>query len=109
MVAAFRRGDLFVLPGMGGLAIQEAMSWALPVIAAEGDGTQFDLVRKENGWLMEPGSVDSLRSALVEALSDIPRLREMGLESYRIVYEEFNLDRMIDEMVEAVCTIREVV
>lgn len=109
LVAAFRRGDLFVLPGMGGLAIQEAMSWALPVIAAEGDGTQFDLVRKENGWLMEPGSVDSLRSALVEALSDIPRLREMGLESYRIVYEEFNLDRMIDEMVEAVCTIREVV
>jgi glycosyltransferase involved in cell wall biosynthesis len=108
LAEAFRRADLFVLPGMGGLAIQEAMSWALPVIAAEGDGTQFDLVREGNGWLMEPGDVGSLRSALMEALTDCPRLREMGLESYRIVCEELNLDRMIDEMVEAVCTIHKV-
>lgn len=106
--AAFRRADLFVLPGMGGLAIQEAMTWALPVIAAEGDGTQFDLVREGNGWLMEPGDVDSLRRALMSALNDCPRLRTMGLESYRIVRDELNLERMIDEMVDAVCRIRKV-
>ena len=100
--SAFRAADLFILPGMGGLAIQEAMSWGLPIIAAEGDGTQFDLVRKGNGWLMEPGNVDSLRGILEQALSDCPTLRDMGVESHRIVCDELNLDRMIDAMVLAV-------
>ena len=43
--AHFAGADLFVLPGTGGLAVQEAMSYALPVIVAKGDGTQEDLVR----------------------------------------------------------------
>ena len=100
--AAFRAADLFILPGMGGLAIQEAMSWGLPIIAAEGDGTQFDLVRDGNGWLMEPGSAGSLQGILEQALSDCPALRSMGIESHRIVCDELNLDRMIDAMVTAV-------
>src|SRR5258705_11408173 len=41
----FAQADLFVLPGTGGLAIQEAMSHGLPVIVAKSDGTQDDLVR----------------------------------------------------------------
>ncbi len=45
----FRAADLFVLPGTGGLAVQQAMSFGLPVIVAQGDGTQDDLVRPENG------------------------------------------------------------
>ena len=104
---AFKRADLFVLPGLGGLAIQEAMSWALPVIAAEGDGTQFDLVRKENGWLMEPGDVNSLRDCIEDAFSDCARLRRLGLEGYRIVDEELNRERMIDEFVIAIKSIHE--
>ena len=40
----FEEADLFVLPGTGGLAVQEAMSYGLPVIVAQGDGTQDDLV-----------------------------------------------------------------
>ena len=47
--AHFEEADLFVLPGTGGLAVQEAMSYGLPIIVAQGDGTQDDLVRKENG------------------------------------------------------------
>jgi glycosyltransferase involved in cell wall biosynthesis len=39
----FEQADLFVLPGTGGLAVQEAMSYGLPVIVAKGDGTQDDL------------------------------------------------------------------
>jgi len=97
----FRRADLFVLPGTGGLAIQQAMSFGLPVIAAEADGTQADLIRPENGWQVPPDDVTALASILETALSDIARLRKMGAESYRIVSEEINLDRMIDVFVEA--------
>lgn len=99
--AQFRAADLFVLPGTGGLAIQQAMSFGLPVIAAEADGTQADLVRPVNGWQVKAGDVAALSQALNEALSDPSRLRQMGAESYRIVAEEINLDKMVSVFVQA--------
>ncbi len=97
--------DLFVMPGMGGLAIQEAMASALPVIVAEGDGTQVDLVRPENGWNVSTDSLSGLIVAMREAVSDVPRLRQMGAESFRIVNEEINLESMVDAYIDAVCSL----
>ena len=105
--AAFDRADLFVLPGLGGLAIQEAMARGLPVIVGEADGTQDDLVRPENGWIFAPPTVDHLYDLMSDALSDVARLRRMGEESYRIVSEELNLDQMIIELVDAANRMRE--
>ena len=97
----YRSADLFVLPGTGGLAIQQAMSWGLPVIAAQGDGTQADLVRPANGWQIPPDDDAALAASLCEALSDVGRLRAMGAESYRIVAQEINLEKMAGVFVEA--------
>ena len=98
----FREADLFVLPGTGGLAVQQAMSFALPVIVAEADGTQGTLVRPENGWLLPPGDEEALAESLNDALSDPARLRRMGRESYRIVYEEANIERMVEVFAQVV-------
>ena len=87
--------DLFVLPGTGGLAVQEAMSYGLPVIVGEADGTQSDLVREENGWLLTQPSARALADLMVDALADIPSLREKGRAGYRIVSEEINLEEMV--------------
>jgi len=97
----FAQADLFVLPGTGGLAIQEAMSHGLPVIVAKGDGTQDDLVREGNGWQIPPEDYGALVSAMKNALSDIARLRRMGQESFRIVSEEINIQKMVDVFVDA--------
>jgi glycosyltransferase involved in cell wall biosynthesis len=97
----FAEADLFVLPGTGGLAIQEAMSYGLPVVVAQGDGTQDDLVRKENGWQIPPNDFDALLSTMKDALSDVARLRRMGAESYRIVKEEINIEKMVETFVTA--------
>jgi glycosyltransferase involved in cell wall biosynthesis len=97
----FLAADLFVLPGTGGLAVQEAMSYGLPVIVAQGDGTQDDLARPGNGWQIPPDDDAALTSTLREALSDVSRLRTMGAESYRIVAEEINLEKMVGVFVEA--------
>jgi glycosyltransferase involved in cell wall biosynthesis len=102
----FMEADLFVLPGTGGLAVQEAMSYGLPVIVAQGDGTQDDLVRKENGWRIPPDDLDALISAMKDALSDVARLREMGEESYRIVKEEINIEKMVETFVQALNAVR---
>lgn len=95
----YLEADLFVLPGSGGLAVQEAMAHGLPVIVAEGDGTQSDLVRKENGWLVPPDDVDALTQALAGALADVKSLRLKGLESLRIVKDEVNLESMVESFV----------
>ncbi len=97
----FAEADIFVLPGTGGLAVQEAMSHALPIIVAKGDGTQDDLVRAGNGWQIPPDDFEALVSALKDALSDRARLRTMGAESYRIVAEEINLEKMVEAFVAA--------
>lgn len=99
---AFRAADLFVLPGTGGLAVQQAMSYGLPVIAAEADGTQNDLVRPENGWIVRPNDIGALRSAVEQALSDPERLRRMGRASYRLIDEEINLENMVAVFLRAV-------
>lgn len=97
----FEQADLFVLPGTGGLAVQEAMSYGLPVIVAKGDGTQDDLVREGNGWQIPPDNYAALVSTMKNALSDITRLRRMGQESFRIVSEEINIEKMADVFVQA--------
>jgi glycosyltransferase involved in cell wall biosynthesis len=77
------------------------MSYGLPVIVAQGDGTQDDLVREENGWQIPPEDFDALLSTMKDALSDVARLRRMGEESYRIVKEEINIKKMIETFLTA--------
>ena len=91
----FTQADLFVLPGTGGLAIQQAMAHGLPVVVARGDGTQDDLVRDENGWQIPPDDLPMLTATLQTALSDPVRLHNMGAASYRIVSDEINVDQMV--------------
>lgn len=98
----FLQADLFVLPGSGGLAVQQAMSYALPVMVAEGDGTQSDLLRPENGWNLPAGDQNALTTALQTALAHPEHLRSMGLASYKIVTEEINLENMAAVFVRAV-------
>ncbi|HSB65227.1 MAG TPA: glycosyltransferase family 4 protein, partial [Anaerolineales bacterium] len=92
----FAQADLFVLPGTGGLAIQQAMAHGLPVIVAQGDGTQDDLVREENGWQVPLNDLPALINLIQSALSDPARLRRMGEASSRIVTEEVNVEAMVE-------------
>jgi glycosyltransferase involved in cell wall biosynthesis len=102
----FAEADLFVLPGTGGLAVQEAMSHGLPVIVAKGDGTQDDLVREGNGWQIQPEDYGALVSTIKNALSDMARLLKMGEESFRIVAEEINIQKMADVFVQALNSLK---
>jgi glycosyltransferase involved in cell wall biosynthesis len=108
----FAQADLFVLPGTGGLAVQEAMAAGLPVVVAEGDGSQADMVRVctdkrcGNGWLIPPADLSALEQALRAALSDPERLRRMGAESYRMAVEEHNLENMVRVFIEALTMVK---
>ena len=101
-----KQADLFVLPGLGGLAIQEAMTFALPIIVTEADGTELDLVR-DNGWIVKKNDANELANAIQVAIEDPTSLRQRGLESYRIVQEEINLELMAERFVQSANRITE--
>lgn len=105
LVEYYARAHLFVLPGTGGLAIQEAMAHSLPVIVAKGDGTQDDLVRAENGWLVPPNDLAALTDTITAALSDPLKLRLMGKESFRITAEEINIEAMVSVFIHVLHTL----
>ncbi|GMR10046.1 MAG: hypothetical protein BMS9Abin28_0867 [Anaerolineae bacterium] len=100
--AIYQQADLFVLPGTGGLAVQQAMAHALPVIVAEADGSQRDLVGADNGWLVPPGDLEALTEALRIALENPDRLPQMGAASHRIVAERVNIEVMAEVFLDAV-------
>ena len=83
------------------------MSQGLPVIVAQGDGTQDDLVRQENGWQIPPNDLEGLVRTMRTALSDGSRLRQMGAESFRIVSQEINLEEMVTAFITALNQVRD--
>ncbi|WP_332637044.1 glycosyltransferase family 4 protein [Acetomicrobium sp.] len=74
--------DLFVqppfyVPGSGGpegfsLALVEALAAGLPAVAFDCGGAPDIVKEGVNGWLAEPGNVNSLRGALQRALNHLP-------------------------------------
>ena len=95
------QADLFVLPGTGGLALQQAMARGLPVIAAEGDGSQEDMVTPDNGWLVPNADRPALTAALQSALGQRSRLRAMGQVSFRLAHERFHPQIMLEVFLRA--------
>ena len=53
-----------------------------------------------------PGELLDAVYAAAYALSDLPALRRMGLESFRIVAEEVNVERMAQEFCKAIRWVR---
>jgi glycosyltransferase involved in cell wall biosynthesis len=91
--------DLLVLPGPGGLAVQEAMLYGLPVIVGSGDGTQADLVHDgQNGYLVPDGDIDTLASRIWCVMSDEDLRTGLGVEA-RGRAEEWNLDSVVSRFI----------
>ena len=78
VVSELQTNDIYLHPSEKesfGVAVIEAMSVSLPVVAAQSAGTQDTVVPGETGQLYPPGDLDSLVQA-VESLARDTRLRE---------------------------------
>ncbi len=98
--AYFDGGDVFLLPGTGGLAINEAMAHALPIISGYADGSADDLVIDgKNGYRLKDAGVNEIAESISKVLADPEHARKMGQESLCMVEEKFSFDRYIDRIV----------
>lgn len=81
MPAAYAIADVFVLPSNyepWGLAVNEAMNLACPVIVSEAVSCAVDLVGPDNGWVFPSGDISALQMIITKACANPDRLKAMG-------------------------------
>jgi glycosyltransferase involved in cell wall biosynthesis len=94
--------SVYVLAGMGGLSINDAMCFSLPVICSVCDGTEKDLITDGvNGYFFKEGDVDSLAETIGKVLSDNERRKQMGEEACRVIKEKINLETVAQRYMDA--------
>lgn len=94
----FAACDYFVLPGLGGLALNEAMFWGKPCIVSKADGTEDDLVIDNfTGFRFKENDVVSLYQAMkkITSLSE-ENYVEFANRCKNIVLERSNVDMMVN-------------
>ena len=98
----FKACSLYVLAGMGGLSINEAMAFGLPVLCSVCDGTEKHLVFEEkNGKYFEDGNQNDLTNKLDYLLANPKRLTQMGAYSEKIIQNEVNVHTVLAGYVNA--------
>jgi glycosyltransferase involved in cell wall biosynthesis len=93
---------VYVLAGMGGLSINDAMCFSLPVICSVCDGTEKDLITDGvNGYFFKEGDANSLADRIDKILSDKELSKQMGEEAYRVIKEKINLNTVAQRYMDA--------
>jgi glycosyltransferase involved in cell wall biosynthesis len=88
----------YVLGGMGGLSINDAMCFAKPVICSVADGTEKRLVREGyNGYYFKNGDQESLNATVKKLLGDPGSVKNFGENSLKIIKEEVNIHTVLRE------------
>jgi len=83
---------IYVLAGMGGLSINEAMAYGKPVICSKCDGTERDLVIDGvNGFFFQEGDAMDLALKIEILLNDPARSQLMGDNALSVIVQKINL------------------
>ncbi len=92
----------YVLGGMGGLSINDAMCFGKPVICSVADGTEKRLVKEGiNGYYFENNNPNSLNNNVQRLITNKKVLQEFGVNSLKIIQEEVNIHTVIKEYQDA--------
>ncbi len=98
----FKESLVYVLAGMGGLSINDAMCFDKPIICSVADGTEKKLVRDGyNGYIFENGNPKDLFQKIDLLLTDTENAKLMGLNSTKIIKDEVNIHVVIKNYLRA--------
>lgn len=102
----FDGSDMLVLPGTGGLALNEAMAHSLPLISSYADGSADDLVSNGvNGYRLETEDASELANC-IRRLADSQELRlQMGAESRRMITGKYSFESFLGRVARVLDTV----
>jgi glycosyltransferase involved in cell wall biosynthesis len=99
--AALAGSTIFLLPsyaeGMP-MALLEAMSWGMPVIATPVGGIPQVVESGVNGMLVAPGDIDGLATAIRRLLEDTPLRERVGVAARATVEAGFSLHEALAKL-----------
>lgn len=101
MADFYRNADLFVLPSTGEFASVsqlEAMSYSLPVIVSDTNGTACYVENSKNGYLFRDKDIADLEAKITDMLRDLDRLKQMGTRSYELVQTKYAFSNYMDKL-----------
>lgn len=102
VASILKASDAFVLPSLWegfGLAVVEAMSAGLPVVATSVDGVREIIRNGQDGILVPPNDPPRLAEAIVELLTNRSRAALLA-QSARERAEEYSVQQMVDRLQE---------
>ena len=98
----FLNADVFLMPGTGGLGVNEAMAYGLPIISTLGDETIYDLMDGNGFLLQKNGDVEAQMDALKKFSLLLDEERSaMRKRSQLLITERASLANMVKQHVEA--------
>ena len=101
----FDAADAFVLPGTGGLAINEAMAHRLPVISAYADGSADDLVLDgQTGFRLRSDSPAELAQLIDHLVASPAQAAQLGLAGEQRIRGVLSFRSFIERVVGTLAT-----
>lgn len=97
LVETIHNMDVFVMPGLGGLAVSDMLCHGIPIICGVGDGCEADLINSKNGILDDCLDGESLLKYLVK-LNDDPELLNSMKASAKETSRVYNIDNYVSQI-----------
>lgn len=96
----FDAAEMYVLPGTGGLGINEAMAHRLPIVSGFADGSADDLVVDgENGFRLRENTPQELAEKMATILDSPELAARMGERSREMITGKFAFREFINRIV----------
>lgn len=106
----YRKTDLFVLPSSeepASISPLEAMSFSIPVISGEDNGTASYIEEGLNGYVFRDKNADDLYNKIEKIISDKENIQKMGKKSFELVLERHQFNTYYQTILDIVRKIRE--
>lgn len=103
MEAEYLAADIYVIPStleMASVSQLEAMSYSLPVICSDTNGTACYVEDGVTGYLFRDCDQEDLERKLLEMVSDREKMQRMGEAGYRAVVEKYSFKRYFDTIMD---------
>ena len=88
-----------ILPGLGGLSINQAMVYGLPVLCTHADGAEEDVVRKDETGYIYSDIDDAIRYIHSKTDEDWKR---MGKNAQELMFGDFSLEKECERFIEGI-------
>lgn len=99
----YRTADIFALPSKGDVASVshlEAMSFSLPVICSDSNGTSCYIEHDVNGYIFKDSDYEDFKRYLEQLFNNRETIIKMGKESYRLVIERHSFEKYKKKILE---------